>query len=365
MGFILGMLPALIVLGILIFIHEFGHFLACRMTGVKVDKFSIGFGPEIVKIQGPETRYAISLIPLGGFVKPSGETAEEVGPEGLKPYDFMAKGTGVRFFIAFAGILMNFLLAYALFAGVYMIGKPVLKSMIGGFVEGYPAQGSGLAAGDEVLAVNGAEVRNWKELTDRINGLGGEKVSLAVSRAGERLNVDIAPKIEEVRDVFGKAHRLARIGILPPEEFTVEKYPPVRACAEAGRTLFSFSATTFKAIGYLATGRLSLKAVSGPIGIFSITNKTAKMGMVHILQLTAFLSASLAVFNVLPFPPLDGGMLLFITLEAVRRKRVSPKFQDAVTRAGFVILIALMVVVMVNDIANLEIVGKLKNIIQR
>lgn len=365
MGAIMGLLPALIVLGILIFIHELGHFLACRMTGVRVDKFSIGFGPEILKFQGRETRYAISLIPLGGFVKPSGETMEETGAGGLKPHDFMAQGTGVRFFIAFAGILMNFLLAYVLFAGVFMIGKPVLKSMIGGFVEGYPAQGSGLAEKDEVLAVNGAGVRNWKELTDRINALGGGKVVLAVNRGGERRDVEIQPKVEEVRDVFGKTHRLARIGILPPDEFTVEKYPPVQACAEAGRTLYTFSVTTFKAIGYLATGRLSLKAVSGPIGIFSITNKTAQLGLIHILQLTAFLSASLAVFNLIPFPPLDGGMLFFIALEAIRRKQVSPKFQDAVTRAGFVILIALMVVVMVNDIANLEVVGKLKDMIRR
>jgi len=363
--FLINLLPALIVLGALIFIHELGHFLACKLSRVKVEKFSIGFGPEIFHIQGKETRYAVSLIPLGGFVKPSGESYDDIGEEGLKPHDFLAQGAAVKFGIAFAGVLMNFVLSYFLFATIFMIGRPILKAKIGGFVEGYPAKSSRLAVGDLVLSVDGKPVRSWRELTDSIYQAGSKELKFAIERKGKRTEISVLPKVEELKDPFGKVHQVGRIGILPSEEYSLEKYPPPQALKEAAKTLVNFTGLTFKSIGYLVTGRLSLKSVSGPIGIFAIASKTAKLGMVHVLQLTAFLSASLAVFNLIPFPPLDGGLMLFILIEAVRRKQVSLRVQDAMTKAGFVLLLALMVVVMVNDLSNLDIAAKIKTFIHR
>lgn len=365
MPMIMNLLPALVVLGVLIFIHELGHFLACKLYGVRVDKFSIGFGPEIFHFQGKETRYAISLIPLGGFVKPSGESHQEVGAEGLKPYDFLAKGPGVRFVIAAAGIIMNFVLAYVLFAAVFILGRPILSAKIGGLVEGYPATASQLKSGDKVLEVNGAKVASWRELTGAIQTAGEKEIAFHIEREGSDQTVLVLPKVEEVNDAFGKKHRISRIGILPSDEYYVEKYAPVQAFREAGVTLGNFTALTFKSIGYLATGRLSMKAVSGPIGIFAIASKTAKLGIVHLLQLTALLSASLAIFNVLPFPPLDGGLLLFTLIEWVGRRQVSFRVQDWVTKAGFALLMLLMVFVMYNDLANLAVFEKIKNLIHR
>lgn len=362
---ILNLLPALIVLGVLIFIHELGHFLACKFYGVKVEKFSIGFGPEIFHFQGRETRYAISLIPLGGFVKPSGESHEEVVEQGLKPRDFLAKGPGIRFVIAVAGIAMNFALAYVLFAAVFMMGRPILSTRIGGLVDGYPATASQLEAGDKVLSVDGKTISSWRALTETIQSAGTREIAFEIERLGVTQAVRVLPKVEEVSDPFGKKHTISRIGILPSDEYWIEKYPPLEALREAGITLGTFTALTFKSIGYLATGRLSMKAVSGPIGIFAIASKTAKLGIVHILQLTAFLSASLAIFNVLPFPPLDGGLILFTLMEWVRRKQVSFRVQDAVTKAGFALLLLLMVVVMYNDLANLAVFGKIKGLFIR
>ncbi len=365
MPMILNLLPALIVLGVLIFIHELGHFLACKLYGVKVEKFSIGFGPEIFHYQGKETRYAISVIPLGGFVKPSGESHEEVGAEGLKPHDFLAKGPGVRFVIAAAGIVMNFALAYVLFAAVFILGRPILSSKIGGLVEGYPATASQLKAGDRVLDVNGGRVTTWRELTEAIQTSGEGEITFHIERGGGSQAVRVIPKVEEVSDAFGKKHRLSRIGILPSDEYALEKYAPKRALREAGVTLANFTLLTFKSIGYLATGRLSMKAVSGPIGIFAIASKTAKLGIVHLMQLTALLSASLAIFNVLPFPPLDGGLLFFTLIEWVARKQVSFRMQDWVTKAGFALLMLLMVFVMYNDLANLAFFERIKDWIHR
>jgi regulator of sigma E protease len=365
MQFLLDLLPAAVVLGVLIFIHELGHFIACRLTGVKVEKFSIGFGPEIFSFQAPETRYAISLIPLGGFVKPSGESHEELASREPASYDFIAQGPVTRFGIAVAGIAMNFFLAYVLFSAVFMAGRPVTAASVGGFVEGYPAAASGLAVGDRIVAVNGHPVENWRELTSEIFKAGAETLALSVAREGELATVSLAPRLEETRDVFGKWHQVSRIGILPGDDSVVEKYPPLEALAKGAELLVETSGLTCKAIAYLVTGQLSLKNVSGPIGIFVIASKTAHMGFVHLVQLTAFLSVSLAVFNLLPFPPLDGGLMLFIAIEALRKKRVSLRVQDAVTKTGFVLLLTLMVVVMYNDLVNIDFFSKLQQLFKK
>ena len=153
MSFLTSLGPTIIVLGVLIVIHEFGHFLACRMSGVKVEKFSIGFGPEIFHWQGKETRYAVSLFPLGGFVKPAGETFGELGASGAKKGDYLAAPLLSRIFIVVAGVLMNYFLAYALFVFMFVVGKPVPGTTVGEFVADFPAISSGMQIGDKILSV--------------------------------------------------------------------------------------------------------------------------------------------------------------------------------------------------------------------
>jgi regulator of sigma E protease len=364
MHFLLSVIPAAIVLGILIIIHEFGHFLACRMTGVKVEKFSIGFGPEILAWQGKETRYTVSLLPLGGFVKPAGESVSEVEETGAKPGDYLAAPLGARIFIVIAGVLMNYILAFVLFTAIFMMGRPVPGTQIGGFVEGFPAAASGLQKGDRIVSLNEQPVATWKELTDAINAApSGAVLNLQVDREGQPAAVQVTPKEEEVKDLFGKAQTLKLLGIRPdPQGFKFEKYAFGPALKAAWDTEVFMTVTTHKAIFYLLMGKMSLKTISGPIGIITMTGDAAQMGLPYVLQLTASLSISLAVINLLPIPALDGGHLLFLLIEAIQRKRVSLQVQEKATQVGFFLLMTLMVFILYNDLANVDAFGKIKGI---
>lgn len=366
MTFLTDLIPTLLVLGILILIHEWGHFIACRLSKVQVEKFSIGFGPEIFHFQGKETKYVVSLFPLGGFVKPAGESASELGTEGPKPHDYLAASVWKRIFIVIAGVAMNYLLAFLIFSGIFMMGRPIPQAVIGGFVEGYPAFASGLAKGDHVLAVGGTQVGTWQELTDALSRLTTEEAELLVLRGSQTQTVRVPLRIETVPDVFGKSHRLARLGIKPdPEVYRIEKLSFGVAVKEAFLTELELAAMTYKALYYLATGHLSLKTLSGPLGIMSMTGTAVKMGLIYILHLTAVLSVSLAVINLLPIPALDGGHLAFLIIEAVLRRQVSIKFQERATQVGFAFLMILMAFVLYNDLVNLQVIDRVKSVLGR
>jgi len=369
MSFLISIIPTLIVLGILILIHEFGHFIACRLTGVRVEKFSIGFGPEIFHWQGKETRYAISLFPLGGFVKPAGESVSEVDAEGPKPGDYLAAPIWARIVIVVAGVAMNYLLAYFLFVAIFVMGRPVPGTTIGGFVEGYPAKTSGLEVGDRIAQVNAQTVRTWNELTDAFQAAPGKDLSLVVERQNadqgrRQFPVQIAARIEMVKDIFGQSFEMKRLGITPhPEALEFESYGFGESIVKAWQTELFLTGMTYKALFYLILGKLSLKTMAGPIGIIAMTGTAAKLGLPYLLQLTANLSVSLAVINLLPIPALDGGHFLFLIIEAIRRKRVSLAFQERVTQVGFVLLMALMVLILYNDLVNINAFEKIKGMI--
>lgn len=359
--FLLHLIPAAIILGLLIFVHELGHFLACRLAGVGVEKFSIGFGPELLAWQGKTTRYSLALIPFGGFVKPQGETSQEVEERGAPdPRDFLSASRWSRFFILIAGVAMNFLFAYLLFVAVMLMGRPVLSTVIGGFVKGYPAETSGLQVGDRVTHLNGAPVANWQEMTMRILRRDETALTFTVIRGGQSRTVRVVPKLEEGRDIFGQLRRVPRIGIKPAEHFVVEQYGLREALMKGAQLECELTFLTYEALWRLATGALSLRTISGPIGIISLAGHAARLGMVALLQFTAMLSVSLAVINLLPIPALDGGHLVFLAIDAIRRKQLSVSFQERVTQIGFYFLMTLMVLVVYNDLVNMGALEKLK-----
>ncbi len=367
MSFLMSIIPSLLVLGILIVIHEFGHFMACRLTGVKVEKFSIGFGPEIMHWQGKETRYAVSLFPLGGFVKPFGETVNEVDEAGgSKPGDYLSAPLLSRMFIVVAGVVMNYVLALVLFVVIFMIGRPIPGTTIGTFVDGYPAKTSGLQAGDTVLQVNGQNVSTWKEMTDQLEHAPDAPLSLRVSRGGAEQSFEVTPKVDEVKDVFGKTITLKRLGITPdPKANKFEQYGFLQACQESWNTVVFMTVTTHKAIFYMLMGKMSLKAISGPIGIITMTGVAANLGMTYVLQLAATLSISLAVVNLLPIPALDGGHFFFLLIEAIQRKRVSLAFQERAAQIGFFLLLTLMAFIIYNDLVNIDAFGKILGVFKK
>jgi regulator of sigma E protease len=363
MTFMLSIIPTLIVLGVLITIHEFGHFVACRMSGVDVEKFSIGFGPEILRVKRGTTWYVLSLFPLGGYVKPAGESFSELPDSGPKPGDYLAAALPKRIFIVCAGVLMNYLLAFVLFGVIFMMGRPVPGTTIGGFVEGYPAEASGLAKGDKIIAVNGEPVATWTQMTGAFEKAAEPGITLLVLREGAEETFSIEPKQETVPDIFGKPVTVKRIGITPhPEANKFERYGFFEAYANSAKTTWYLTAMTHKSIFYLMMGKISVKAISGPVGIISMTGDAAKLGLPYVLQLTATLSISLAVINLLPIPALDGGHLLFLLIEGIRRKKVSLAVQERVTQVGFALLLALMVFLIYNDLANIDAWDKLRGI---
>ncbi len=362
--FIVHIVPTVLILGILIFVHEWGHFLACRFAGVGVEKFSIGFGPELISWQGKETRYSLSLIPFGGFVKPSGETQEEIKERGgqMKSGDFLAASVWNRFLILVAGVAMNFLFAYILFVSVMFIGRPMLSTTIGGFVSGYPAETSGLKSGDKVTHVNGNGVHNWQDMVLQILESKGNRLEFSVARNETAEKFTVIPQFEEGRDIFGQTKRVPRIGIQPSEEFVVEQYGLIESMIKAAEFEWHLTALTYEALWRLATGQLSLKTISGPIGIVSMAGTAAKMGIIALLQFAAVLSVSLGVINSLPIPALDGGHLFFLAIEAVRRKQLSLTVQERMTQIGFYFLMVLMVLVVFNDLINIGAIAKLKSL---
>lgn len=365
MSFLISLIPTLIVLGILILIHELGHFIACRLTGVRVEKFSIGFGPEIFRIQGPETAYVISLLPLGGFVKPAGEMVSEVEGEEPKPGEYLAAPWLSKVFIVTAGVIMNYFLAVVLFSWVFMLGRPIPGTVIGGFIDGYPAQASALSAGDRIISINGHGVDTWQKMTEEINRFEGGELLLTVEKKdtpGAIYDVRLTPKVENATDLFGKPVTAKRLGVTPsPESQVFEKFPFSQAVVKGADSVISLTVLTHKAIFYMITGRMSARAMSGPIGIVAMTGSAAKLGLPYVIQLAASLSVSLAVINLLPIPALDGGHFFFLLWEGITRRRISYKVQERLTQAGFALLMVLMVFVIYNDLLNLSVIEKVKS----
>ncbi len=369
MNSMISILPALIVFGILIIVHEFGHFIACRFSKVRVEKFSIGFGPELIHWKSGETRFSISLFPLGGFVSPAGEEASKVGAEGPKPGDFLAAPVLSRILIVVSGVAMNYALAFVVFWAVFVIGRPMPGTVVGGFVKGYPAEASLLKPSDKILRVNDQVVANWKDILDRFDESSGAMIKLNIERPvpnaqPEFLTIQIKPKVEDAKDMFGKTAHMKRVGITPdPAVYVSERYGPVAAIAKAWELETFHTVLTHKALFYLVTGQVSPKHLMGPLGIIQISGQAAKAGIAALLQLLAILSVSLAVINLLPFPALDGGHLVFLLFELITRKRISPVWQERITTGGFFLLMALMVFVLYNDAVNLSILDKVKHLL--
>ncbi|MBN1493715.1 MAG: RIP metalloprotease RseP, partial [Candidatus Omnitrophica bacterium] len=360
---ILSVLPTIFVLGILITIHELGHFICAKAAGVNVEKFSIGFGPEIVKVKRAGTVYALSLIPLGGFVKMAGETFDEREGVALKPDDFLAQKPMKRFWILFAGSFMNYVLAFVLLIFVFIAGAPTIGTTVGDVLKDSPAEQSGLKNDDKILSIDGVEVNEWTEMTDLIQNSDGQLLDIKVRRAEDEVNIRLQPKKVETKDIFGDVHIVYQIGVASGSEIFYTRYPALQAFGEAWQALMRLTALTYKSIFRLITGRLSLKVMSGPLGIIDMASKTAKQGMIPLFQLTAYIGVFLAVFNLLPIPALDGGHLFFLLLEVIWRKPVSFHVQERLTQVGFVLLMCLMAFVVYNDIDRFGWIDALKDLI--
>jgi len=349
---LLSIISFLFVLSILVIIHEFGHFIAAKRAKVKVEKFSFGFGPKLFGIKRGDTEYIISLVPLGGYVKMSGDEPSSAKGESC---EFLSKTAWQRFKIIFCGPLLNYVLGFLLFWFVFMIGAPAATNKIGDLLDKYPAKTAGLEKGDRILSVDACPTKYWEDLTDIIHAKKEGDLNLIVereTRAGKKvLNIKVTPVRKEMKDIFGKKRSISLIGIAPSDEVVKVKYNFLGSFLKAGQQVYKLTEVTYKSLLFIITGKMSMKeSVTGPIGIFIITSKAAQLGMIYLLQMMAVLSVSLAIFNLLPIPVLDGGHILFLIIEKIKGKPLGAKAQDMASQAGMALLIALMLFVFYADI---------------
>jgi len=349
-------LASILILGLLILVHEAGHFVVARWAGVRVLRFSMGFGPRLLTWKRGHTEYALSLLPLGGYVKMAGEQRAELKAE---PWEYLSKPVGIRALIVFAGPVVNYLTAILTLWVVFVVGYPELRPTVGKLLEDMPAQAAGLAVGDRIVAIDDHAVETWDELTKQIYGAPGHPLRLRVARHGDETTITVVPKARDITDPYGQAKTVGMIGITPSGEFTPLRYGPVEAIGQTFAKHGEWCASMGKAVSSLIMGRISMQeSLTGPIGIVYLTSEAVRLGFTTVLFLVSLFSLSLAIFNVLPIPILDGGHLFFLGMEKLRGNPVSLTVQERAAQVSLLLLVTMVVMVCVSDIKRYELVEK-------
>lgn len=345
----------IILLGVLIFAHEFGHFIVAKKSGVGVLKFSLGFGPKLLGRKIGETEYQLSAIPLGGYVKLLGESDVEGLSEEQQKRSFSRQPVLKRILIVAAGPAFNFLLAIVIFAVVYMVGIPALTSTIGSVHENSAAHEAGLKGGDMITAIDGVRVTRWNHLADTIGASEGRMLSISLIREGVRQDVTVRPRLQRAKNIFGEDVDTYKLGISPAPEMVIEKLNPLEAAWASLKQTWLISRLTLLSVVKIVEGVVSPKTLGGPILIAQMAGTQAREGLVPFILFMALLSINLAILNLLPIPVLDGGHLLFYFIEIIKGSEVSTKWRELANQVGFVLLIILMIFVFMMDIDRLNI----------
>ena len=335
-----------VALGLVIFLHESGHFLACRRLGVRVEKFAFGFGPELLGFTGESgTRFSICAIPFGGFVKPAGEEpAAGVEP---KPDEYFGQSWRRRLIIVYAGPAMNYVLAFTIFTGlVWLKGLPVESkdAVIGNMVVGFPADKAGVQIGDKVVAFDGRALAGWDDLASSIHRSPEKEVDLTVLRGDRTLDFKITTRKDEAGDK-------GVVGIMPKAEYT--PIGPLGAMREGARLCWMQSVQTVTVIA----GKLWKRErpdLAGPVGIMQMVSRAAHAGWDQFVFLIGFISVAIGFFNLLPLPLLDGGHGAFYFWEGLAGKRLTPETMEKANTVGFAFLISLLAFATYNDVLRIR-----------
>lgn len=344
----------IIVLGVLIFFHELGHFLVARLFGVGVEKFSLGFGPRLLGKKYGITDYRLSAIPLGGYVKMVGEdTDADIDPAEI-PLSFAHKSVWKRIFIVAAGPFFNLLLAVIIFFGIFQLtGLYILKPSVGKVQEGTPAQQAGLQAEDLIVAINDVPLGSWDEMSQLISSSKGKALALSIRRKETHISIQVIPERKTAKNIFGEDIQRYVIGIAASGEAYTKRLNPFQALGESIIQTYKITELTIVSIVKLIQGTLSAKTLGGPIMIAEMAGQQAKAGAGNLVFFIALLSINLAILNILPIPVLDGGHLLFFFIEALIGRPVNTRMREIAQQVGIFVLILLMVYVFYNDISRI------------
>jgi regulator of sigma E protease len=347
MEFYWRVILTVVCLGLVVIIHEYGHFLVARYLGVRVERFTIGFGPEIFGWTMGNTRYAVCLMPLGGMVRLAGEYMDE---HTNSPDEFFSQPWYRRIAIAAAGPAMNYVVAFVLFAvSAYVWGviQPSAQPVIGEVLAGFPAAAAHVQPGDRVLSMDGVSVRNWQDLADRIHEKSGKNVTLEVRRkeSAGPLEIFITPMTDPQRNV-------GVIGILPE----IEKVK-VGFWGSMGISIKDIGAWTMQPINYLSKKIRRWegpKELSGPLGIAEMVSKATREGLPYVIYLMAIISTGLGLFNIFPIPILDGGHIMLYTIEGIIRRPLSRRMMALANTIGLSILLTLFIYASYQDVLRLR-----------
>ena len=345
------LLSFIIVLGVLIFFHEFGHFLIARLFGVGVEKFSLGFGPRLIGKKIGRTDYRISAIPLGGYVKMIGEEPDaDVSPEDIA-ISFTHKHVIKRMCIVAAGPIFNILLAVIIFFGIFWVsGAMILKPSVGAVREGSPAFNAGLQEGDLITAIDGEVVSNWEDMTKIIGASNGKPLEITVQRADSQRVFHITPELVPAKNLFGEDIKRFIIGISASGDVYTRDLNIFQALVESLKQTYTIVELMVIIIGKLITGDISADTIGGPIMIAKMAGDQAKAGIGNLIFFIALISVNLAIINLVPIPILDGGHLLFFLIELIKGKPVNLKVREVAQQIGLFIILLLVVLVFYNDI---------------
>ena len=345
-----------ILLSVLIFIHELGHFLAARIAGVGVLKFSLGFGPKIIGKKIGETEYVLSWIPLGGFVKLLGESGnEELSPEDEKR-SFFKQAKWKRMLIILAGPVFNFLLALVIFIIVSMYGLPNLTADVGEVQKESAASEAGMMNGDKIITIDGKQVVFWEDIRPIIAEGKGKEMEVVIERGAEKKHLLIKPRLSKSKNIFGEEESTYLIGVSPSGKMTNSKKKSLgmQSLSSVDKTWY-ISKLTVISVVKMFEGVISPRTLGGPIFIAQIAGAQVKEGIIPFILFMAVLSINLGVINLFPIPVLDGGHIFFYLIEIVTRRDISIKVKEISQQIGFVILLMLMLFVIFIDIERLNI----------
>ena len=349
-------LATVLLLGILIFVHELGHFLAAKAVGVRVERFSLGFPPKMIGKKIGETDYVLSWVPLGGYVKMFGENPDEADsvPPEEEHRSFTHKPIWARFLIVFAGPGSNFFFAFLIFWIMFAVdGLPHLTAYVGKVQEGMPAAAAGLKADDKIVAIDAQEITYWDDLLVKIRESKGREIEVTLQRNSRTVTTRLTPRLVTSKNIFGEDIQVPMIGIEVRGDTLVEAINPLTAIYYGAVRTWDLSRLTVLSVIKLIQRKIPLKTLGGPIFIAQLAGEQARAGIINLIFLGALLSINLGILNLLPIPVLDGGHLFFFVLEMVIRRPVSLRIREKAQQAGLVVLLLFMAFIFYNDLARI------------